>query len=246
MKRPTIKTVIADDLEQLEAKTADATHRPQTQIDIEDYTAGGTLTLQPGEPSVPADGDDKQQLPPPSEQPMELLDPTPPPDDNAINVLNARRAKIHEQQRAPAPRVPDVFPSSNTTRYESRIRIVEAWQYHGQLAEAPSYVDRGWAAWGDWDEERKIEPGPALRVPMEHGRETEKMCRKGDYVVRQEVTIALGIAPDVRIEVWQKEEFEKFFLPTRTPAQNDGLGGVEVREVGAAHAKQPLDLGDGV
>lgn len=221
MKRPAVKTVIADDLEQLEAKTADAAARTPVQVDIEDYTAGGKLKLDPGEPPAPAEA-----LPPPSEEPL-------PPDDttfeniDAINVLNARRAKIHEQQRAHnEPKAPEIFPSAGVTRYESRIRIVEAWQYHGQLAEAPPYVDRGWAAWGDWDEERKIEPGPALRVPMEHGRETEKMCRKGDYVVRQEVTIALGVEPDVRVEVWQKEEFEKFFLPTRTSPENPGQVGI--------------------
>jgi hypothetical protein len=106
--------------------------------------------------------------------------------------------------------------------------------------EAPVRLDeRGDPIFGV--EERKIPPGPALRVPMAHGRETEKLCRKGDYVVRQEVTIALGLDPDVRLEVWPKEEFEKFFLPTRTPAPGPaGASGVDHpaaagQEGGAVH-----------
>ena len=53
MKRPTIKTVIADDEAELDAKTAAAQVRPPVQIDIEDYTAGGKLKLDPGEPDDP-------------------------------------------------------------------------------------------------------------------------------------------------------------------------------------------------
>ena len=159
--------------------------------------------------------------------------------NDALNVLNARRAKIHEQQRAAnaPPRVPDVFPPNVHTRYESRIRIVEAWQYNGNLAEAPIFVDRSWAAWGDWDEERKIEPGPALRVPMQQGRETEKLCRKGDYVVKQEVRLTLTMAPDVVLEVWRREDFEKFFLPSGPLGGDDtAAAGQPAEDEGSAAA----------
>lgn len=125
---------------------------------------------------------------------------------------------------AALPEGPHPFPDPALVRYESRIRVVEAWQYHGTLTTAPPWIDRSWAAWGEFDQERKINPGPALRVPITSGHDPstgsgEKMARVDDYVVRQEVTLALGVAPDAQIDVWRKEEFEKFFLPQRVPAE---------------------------
>lgn len=202
MKRPTAsKILVADSPEELDQKVADASQRPPVQIDIEDYAAGGKLTLE-GDAVTPA----APQIAAPTEDP--------------IQILNEARAKVHEAQRNPTPG--RILPDPASVRYESRIRIIDAWQYNGNLAEAPAYVDRSWAAWGEYDEERKLEPGPALRVPLEHGREVEKLCRKGDYIVRQEVVIALGVEPDVRLEVWRKDEFEKMFLPTRANAEPEG------------------------
>lgn len=209
-KRPQTKIVIADDEAELEARTTAATARPPVQIDIEDYSAGGKLELQGDAPPEgglsPAPAAAAAALPSPSEDPIERL--------------NERRAAIHAQQRNP-------FPPGSAIRYESRIRIVEAWQYNGKLAEAPQYVDRSWAAWGEYDEERKLEPGPALRVPIPNSPTGDKLCRKGDYVVRQEVTLALGVEPDVQLEVWPKDEFERFFLPKRTDPEKAGQVEVE-------------------
>lgn len=208
MKRPATKVLVADSPEELDQKTADATARPAVQVDVEDYTAGGKLQLE--DDALTKDLVEKlesaQALPPPAA-------------DDPIEKLNEKRKEIHSAQRNP-------FPTPSTIRYESRIRIVEAWQYNGRLAEAPQYVDRSWAAWGEYDEERKLEPGPALRVPL-NGPVPEKLCRKGDYVVRQEVVIALGLEPDVRLEVWRQDDFEKFFLPTRTGPEKAGQVEVE-------------------
>jgi hypothetical protein len=108
-------------------------------------------------------------------------------------------------------------PPTNTIRYVSRIRIVDAWQYLGALAEAPAFVDRNWAAWGDADPRRELPAGPALRVPTP-GALAEKLARAGDYIVRQSVTLVEGLPPEEQIDVWPREDFERFFLPQRTPA----------------------------
>jgi hypothetical protein len=102
-------------------------------------------------------------------------------------------------------------PVVKATSYESRIRILDAWQYPGSLVVAPEWVDRNWAAWGDHDPVRAIEPGPCLRVPLTTG--VNAICRVGDYVTRQTVTLVPGIRPDVRLEVWDREHFEKLFIP---------------------------------
>lgn len=100
-------------------------------------------------------------------------------------------------------------------RYESRIRVLEAFQYRGTMKDAPDWVDRNWAGYGDWDPLRNIPAGPALRVPDRHGGDgAVVLARPGDYVVRQEIVLAHGIPPDVAIEVWAKETFEKTFIPT--------------------------------
>jgi len=103
-------------------------------------------------------------------------------------------------------------------RYESRIRVLEAYQYPGNLKGAPDWIDRNWIAYApDYDPLRNIEPGPALRVPTKGDTETV-LCRPGDYVVKQSVTILQGVEPDIVVEVWARESFEKNFLPDRAPA----------------------------
>jgi hypothetical protein len=196
-KRPTTaKIQVADSPEELDEKIVDATSRPAPQVDIADYAAGGKLKLE----------DDRLV-----ENPTPLIAADGGGDAQALDELNAGRKQLFDKQRATGP----LLPAASTTRYESRIRIAEAWQYNGSLADAPSFVDRSWAAWGDYDDDRNITPGPALRVPIPSGKDTEKMCRKGDYVVKQEVTLALGMPPDITVDVWKKEDFEKFFLPRR-------------------------------
>lgn len=110
------------------------------------------------------------------------------------------------------------MPAHNAgfTTYQSRIKIVEAWRYPGSFKDAPSFIDRNWAAYGDYDDERKIEAGPALRLPARTAT-GEKLARKGDYVVRQQVILAPGLEPDEEVDVWPAEQFERLFVPTSRP-----------------------------
>jgi hypothetical protein len=144
----------------------------------------------------------------PSSAPLTITDAGDEGRQHSLRELNEARKEIFDKQRG-------IFPAASEVRYESRIRISEAWQYNGVLAEAPAWVDRSWAAWDDGDGTRRILPGPALRVPSPTVPTGSKLCRRGDYVVRQEVTIALGLEPDIQVEVWPREEFERFFLPRK-------------------------------
>jgi len=110
----------------------------------------------------------------------------------------------------PASPEPEILPPLPASRYRQRIRIIEAWQYNGRLADAPAWVDRNWAAWGDYDPLRKIDAGPAVKVPTAPNGPAA-VARIGDYIVQQEVAVTEDIS-DVRVEVWAREQFEKFFL----------------------------------
>lgn len=99
--------------------------------------------------------------------------------------------------------------STRAVRYEQRIQVLDAFQYPGHLSDAPDWVDRNWAAYGDWDPVRNIEAGPALRVPLENGYAA--LARPGDYVVFQQIKLDARRS-DQRVEVWPKESFEKIFL----------------------------------
>lgn len=103
------------------------------------------------------------------------------------------------------------YSSGGVVRYEGRIRILEAFQYLGRLDSAPTWVDRSWLGYSDYDDLRKIEPGPCLRVPLMSGQNA--ICRIGDFCVQQEVVLQQGMLSDVRVEVWPKEEFVKNFMP---------------------------------
>jgi len=122
------------------------------------------------------------------------------------------------QPADPAPSAPPEAPKPKTvdgaTTYHSRIAVQEAFQYTGNLTGAPSWIDRNWAAWDDGGQLQGQPAGPALRVPVPSSPYGEKLCRRGDYVVRQEVTMIEGVT-DVAIEVWPKDEFERLFIPRR-------------------------------
>lgn len=102
-----------------------------------------------------------------------------------------------------------IAPTDNVT-YESRIRILEAFRYPGSFRNAPDWIDRNWLGHGDWDPLRQIEPGPALRVPVDSG---VVLARIGDYICQQSVSIAPGVPDEVKLEVWPAETFQKLFLP---------------------------------
>lgn len=106
---------------------------------------------------------------------------------------------------------PGAAYSPQAIRYEARIQILDAYQYPGGLTGAPDWVDRNWVGYADPDELRQIPAGPCLRVPLPVG--LIAICRIGDYVCRQSVLLAPGLPADVRLEVWQREQFEKMFVP---------------------------------
>lgn len=97
-----------------------------------------------------------------------------------------------------------------TVRYEARIQILEAWQYLNSLTNAPDWVDRNWIGYAEADEANKLPAGPAIRVPTAAGI---VLARRGDFICKQEVRITAEIAGEIRIEVWQREVFERLFLP---------------------------------
>jgi hypothetical protein len=122
----------------------------------------------------------------------------------------------------PSPAAQSVSGNANVV-YESRIQILDAFQYPGNLKEAPAWVDRNWVAYAaDYDQLRQIEPGPCLRVPLSSG--VNAICRVGDFVCRQEVILSPGLPADIRVEVWERSQFEKLFVPTRA-SPPDSAGG---------------------
>lgn len=110
---------------------------------------------------------------------------------------------------------PDEIQSpAGEVRYESRIQILDAFQYPGSLVQAPAWVDRNWIGFGDYDQLRGIEPGPCLRVPLPSG--VIALCRVGDYVCRQSVMLSQDQPIEIRLEVWEREQFVKLFVPAAT------------------------------
>jgi hypothetical protein len=115
----------------------------------------------------------------------------------------------------PAPKPLEGELSRGTgLRYESRIEILDAFQYPGNVAKAPVWVDRNWIGWADMDDTRGIPAGPCLRVPTFRGDVV--LCRPGDYVCRQSVKIT-DDSHEIRLEVWTREQFERLFLPSPSP-----------------------------
>lgn len=137
----------------------------------------------------------------------------------------------HERPERRPPKEPDEIISGEV-RYESRIQILDAFQYPGSLTYAPAWVDRNWIAFGDYDQLRNIEPGPCLRVPLPSG--VIALCRIGDYVCRQSVTLSQDQPAEVRLEVWEREHFAKMFVPARSSAPggagNAGAGATSSRQ----------------
>jgi hypothetical protein len=92
--------------------------------------------------------------PPPGERPIEDFDPDESPDnsDEATARLNAQRQRVYDGQRqragfkARADELSTGFIVPGSVKYESRIQIVDAFRYPGNLANAPSWIDRNWVA----------------------------------------------------------------------------------------------------
>jgi hypothetical protein len=101
-------------------------------------------------------------------------------------------------------------------RYESRIEILDAFQYPGNVATAPVWVDRNWIGFADPDDLRGMPASPCLRVPTFRGDIV--VCRPGDYVCRQSVKLIEG-QQEIRLEVWPREQFERLFLPAGSKSE---------------------------
>lgn len=201
-----------------------------------------------------------------ADEPGELPDPTLSPADprqplNAAEIesqeviaINEARQRIHQQQRARHGLEPTAAPPAIDgeilaplphAEYEARIQIVEAWVYPGTLVNAPAWVDRNWAGYGDDDHVRGIPAGPCLRVPnaADPHHELVVLARVGDIVARQAVTLAPGNV-ELRTEVWARDHFERMFVarppssrqdgPARSAIQGMPLTGPAVRSMPAA------------
>jgi hypothetical protein len=172
-----------------------------------------------GEPADP--GRSEPSVPPPHPPPIPHApddSPAPQPDDDEGDLRHRPEDEPPEDDEEAAldAGIPVASPPQpiqthpGAVHYEARITIVDAWQYPGNLKAAPEWVDRNWAAYADYDPLRDIEPGPALRVPLPSG--VAVMVRIGDYVARQEVRLTREIS-DIRLEVWERQQFEKLFYP---------------------------------
>ena len=90
--------------------------------------------------------------------------------------------------------------------YESRIAIDEAWQYR-RPCQSPG-VRRSQL-------DRLRQPAPILRVPNPANELEPVICRVG--IVRQRITLAEGIEPEEKLEVWKQADFERVFIPRVNP-----------------------------
>jgi len=171
---------------------------------------------------------ERQQTPkPPEEEPIPEEEPLDDDGEEEENEPSEAPPTPAEDPAQPAARLtplagmeysaPVVAPNPPAVTYRSRISIVEAWRYPGQLAEAPDYVDRSWTAWADGDLYGHP-AGPALKIPVTSSLSGPlppdgcKLARIGDYVVRQMVAI-VGDLEEETIDVWPKQEFERLFVP---------------------------------
>lgn len=186
-------------------------------VTINDYVTG--QLLDPPQKITPADISDEASEPSlpgfaMSDQPFEG-DPSRPPPLDIVEDRSPAQMALDGDILPPTGPYPAPAPTSpartNGVKYESRISIVEAYQYPGNLSHAPDWIDKNWIGYADFDEFRKIEPGPCLRVPDATGAYI--VCRPGDYVARQEVKFTHDLPGEIKIEVWEQQHFQKLFIP---------------------------------
>lgn len=194
-RKPSVRVQMTDDPTELDALLEAANITPPKRPGEEDPEDPQPAPRDPS--AIPDDEPDDDELDDPNEEDTRSLTSTRPD-------LRSKAARIVEGEILP-----------KTVRYEARISIVDAWQYSGTLSMAPDWVDRNWAAYaGDFDPVRNLEPGPALRVPTYRGDTV--YARVGDYVARQEVRLVADVPGEIKIEVWEREQFERLFLPVKS------------------------------
>lgn len=223
MKRPVVQT---------EPDPAPAEQEP---AETEPVTLGDLLHMIGDEPTLPGFEVSDTPLPSPALRAMEPGSIAQSQIKSYTDATNEHARQQNERggifaQGKPEPTPPqpkpltgDIMPPSRAggdVRYESRIRVLDAWQYTGSVTTAPAYVDRNWIGWGDHDPIRRIEPGPCLRVPIAPDNPNVVLARIGDYVVHQEI---IGDDGDIdeRVEVWERNQFEKLFLPKVNPTSRE-------------------------
>jgi hypothetical protein len=224
MPRSTARRIIvADTPEELDALTAvteagilaGANPRPPANPPVETGPA-------PGEPEPPVIDPEDPDAPDPDEDddntgPLRRM----PPEEDPLEQQQDLRRSLYDAQRHPTPRHQPVLDGQvmgrPLQRYESRITIVEAWQYPGPMTNAPEWVDKNWIGFAGDDQVRGIPAGGCLRVPL-HGRDGDVvLCRIGDYITQQEVKLDARNS-DLRIDVWPREHFQKMFMPAANTA----------------------------
>jgi hypothetical protein len=193
---------------------------------------GDPETEQPYNPIPPREPPDKEAPEEPGEQPPEEpdIDDEPEPDENEpspsqpgeppANPAGASAVTLPVLGREYSASVDSAPTPPPTVTYRSRISIAEAWRYPGQLASAPDFIDRVWTAWAEATIDGKP-AGPALRIPVTRSisgpipSDGTKLCRIGDYVVRQMVTLVDGLEAEETLDVWPKDDFERLFMPVK-------------------------------
>lgn len=146
-------------------------------------------------------------------------------DDPAVpeQFLRVPQSPRPQDGSAMPPATPDPLNTgqppvaSGALVYEHRIRVLEAFHYPGTYVGAPDWVSRDWLAYAEPDPARGLPAGPCLNVPTPRSPTGVAVCRKGDFIVRQEILLAAGLDPEIQVEVWPREEFERLFIPARLP-----------------------------
>jgi hypothetical protein len=170
---------------------------------------------------------DDFRVPPPGADPLissaqETVDNPLPSQPDLPEEPDLAPLPLSSTEPLQSPRDGEILPPGRgvTLSYESRIRIVDAWQYPGNVISAPGWIDRDWIGFADWDPVRDIPAGPALRIPddPENPATSYTICRVGDYVARQEILLTTSLPGEMRIEVWPKEQFQRLFIPNRPEA----------------------------
>lgn len=154
------------------------------------------------------------------------------------------RNPVEETDAAPEISENSGTGSSNSTTYESRISVLEAWQYPGSVAQAPPFIDRNWIGYHTGDEHHPAQP--CLYIPSPTRPGGVAIVYVGDYVVRQLTTLIDGLDPDETVEVWPKDDFERLFIPkNQRKTADDGpalpsapapTGGADRQDVDAGEA----------
>lgn len=109
---------------------------------------------------------------------------------------------------------PATLPVGTEVQYEPRVSIVTAYRFNGQVAKAPDYIDRNWISYND---------GPTLTVM--DGDVEIGLCKVGDWICRQDVTIDDASEPEGKrvvkgkLAVISSDEFDRLYRAYIVPGK---------------------------